>query len=61
MLRSTPVGNELPTSAVLLQQRNLRGGLLFTKRALESQNIDEKAVKVLVQRRQENQVFQKVY
>lgn len=30
VLRSTPVGNGLPTPAVLLQQRNLRGGLLFT-------------------------------
>jgi hypothetical protein len=57
VLRSTPVGNGLPAPAVLLQKRNLRGELLFTKRALEFQNVDEKAVKVLLQRRQANQAF----
>lgn len=57
VLRSTPVGNGLPAPAVLLQKRNLRGGLLFTKRTLEFQNVHEKAVKVLLQRRQANQSF----
>lgn len=57
VLRSTPVGNGLPAPAVLLQKRNIRGGLLFTKRALEFQNVDEKAVKVLLQRRKANQAF----
>jgi hypothetical protein len=57
VLRSTPVGNGLPTPAVLLQKRNLRGGLLFNTRALGFQNVDEKAVKILLQRRQANQAF----
>jgi transposase InsO family protein len=30
VLRSTPLGNGLPTPAVILQRRNLRGGLLLT-------------------------------
>ncbi|XP_057371789.1 uncharacterized protein K02A2.6-like [Daphnia carinata] len=41
VLRSTPVGNGLPTPAVLLQKRNLHGGLLFTKRALTFKEVDE--------------------
>lgn len=57
VLRSTPVGNGLPTPAVLLQKRNLRGGLLFNTRTLGFQNVDEKAVKILLQRRQANQAF----
>ncbi|XP_057380138.1 uncharacterized protein K02A2.6-like [Daphnia carinata] len=57
VLRSTPVGNGLPTPAVLLQKRNLRGGLLFTKRALTFKEVDEQAVKALLQRRQANQAF----
>jgi hypothetical protein len=55
VLRSTPLGNRLPTPAVILQRRNLRGGLLFTPQQLK--NFSSTFVREKLEQRQSSQFF----
>lgn len=57
VLRSTPLGNGLPTPAVILQRRNLRGGLLFTSQQMQTKNISDSFVKEQLQSRQATKFF----
>jgi hypothetical protein len=57
VLRSTPLGNGLPTPAVILQRRNLRGGLLFTSQQLQTKHISDSFVKEKLLNRQATQFF----
>ena len=57
VLRSTPLGNRLPTPAVILQRRNLRGGLLFTSQQLQTKHISDSFVKEKLLSRQATQFF----
>lgn len=57
VLRSTPLGNGLPTPAVILQRRNLRGGLLFTSQQLQTKHISDSFVKEKLQSCQATQFF----
>jgi hypothetical protein len=57
VFRSTPLGNGLPTPAVILQRRNLRGELLFTSQQLQTKNISNSFVNEKLQSRQATQFF----
>ena len=57
VLRSTPLGNGLPTPAVILQKRNLRGGLLFNSQQLQTKHISDSFVKEKLLSRQSTQFF----
>ena len=57
VLRSTPLGNGFPTPAVILQRRNLRGGLLFTPQQLKSKNFSSTFVREKLEQRQASQFF----
>ena len=56
-IRSTPIGNGLPSSSVLLQSRNLRGSLPFVAESLRHQNVSSGAIAVALKRRQMTAVF----
>ena len=60
VLRSTPLGNGLPTPAVILQRRNLRGGLLFTPQQLKSKNLSSTFVREKLEQRQASQFLHSV-
>jgi Flp pilus assembly protein CpaB len=60
VLRSTPLRNGLPTPAVILQRRNLRGGLLLTPQQLKSKNLSDTFVKEKLEQRQATQFFHSV-
>jgi hypothetical protein len=60
VLRSTPLGNGLPTPAVILQRRNLRGGLLLTPQQLKSKKLSDTFVKEKLEQRQATQFFHSV-
>jgi hypothetical protein len=57
VLRSTPLGNGLPTPAVIFQRRNIRGGLLFTSQQLQTKHISDSFVKDKLQSHQATQFF----
>ena len=56
-IRSTPVGDGLPSPSVLLQARNLRGSLPFLPSALQHRQIKDKAVQQTLQQRQATAAF----
>ena len=56
-IRSTPVSSELPSPAVLLQGRHLRGNLPFLPRRLTPQFVSAKFVHGQLQRRQTSASF----
>lgn len=57
-IRSTPVSNDLPSPAVLLQGRHLRGNLLFFPDRLTPQHVPAAFVITQQQRRQAMACFQ---
>jgi len=56
-IRATPVSSDLPSPAVLLQGRNLRGVLPFLPNRLTPQLVPATLVKEQLQRRQEKAAF----
>ena len=58
-IRSTPIGGSLPSPAVLLQGRNLRGTLPFSPPALQPRTVKPEVVKQLLQRQQSTAAFNK--
>ncbi|XP_045027188.1 uncharacterized protein LOC123470696 [Daphnia magna] len=56
-IRSTPIGNGLPSPSVLLQSRNLRGSLPFLSEALRHQNVSSGAIAAALKRRQMTAAF----
>jgi len=57
-IRSTPVSNDLPSPAVLLQGRHLRGNLPFLPDRLTPQHVPAAFVQAQLQRRQAMACFQ---
>ncbi|XP_045034359.1 uncharacterized protein LOC123475560 [Daphnia magna] len=57
VIRSTPISSELPSPAVLLQGRNLRGSLPFLKNRLVPQYVPAEFVRAQLQRRQASACF----
>ena len=56
-IRSTPVGDGLPSPSVLLQARNLRGSLPFLSSALQHRQIQPDRVRECLQQRQAGAAF----
>ena len=56
-IRSTPISSELPSPAVLLQGRNLRGSLPFLQSRLVPQYVPAEFVRAQLQRRQASACF----
>ena len=56
-IRSTPVGEGLPSPSVLLQARNLRGSLPFLSSALQHRQIQPDRVRECLQQRQAGAAF----
>lgn len=58
-IRSTPVSGSLPSPAVLLQNRNLRGSLPFAPTALQHRPVNSEVVRKQLQRQQASSSFSK--
>ncbi len=56
-IRSTPVGDGLPSPAVLLQARNIRGSLPFLSETLQHRQLDTKIIQESLQRKQTGASF----
>ncbi|XP_067949487.1 uncharacterized protein [Watersipora subatra] len=58
-IRSTPLGDWLPTPAVLVQSKNLRNKLHFCAEQLRYKNLNAKNLDILLRKRQDQDVFGK--
>ena len=56
-IRSTPIGNGLPSPSVLLQSRNLQRSLPFVSESLRHQNVSSGAIAAALKRRQMTVAF----